>query len=244
MRCLIQESKLHAILDRQQRKWERLSIYLKHLPKEPMVLITEIFKGGDLFLAERLNQEGEHVLLDAQSYWMSHLLPALSEYFGTEEITIGYDETVPLAPLMFFRSEQVIAICSPYWRTFEEVGVPGQQEMLDERNRILLLIEEKEAEILKWAEYEENPVLMGEDDTWLFAKATINPKKYKKLARQTAIEVQQDVQNLRQQVTSIELKLQVGNDNYLETSYYLDRIKKRVEKWGDFQFFAPTIEGE
>lgn len=241
---MMQESKLHAVLDRQQQRWEQLSDDMKRLPEDPMLLITRIFQGGDLFLAERLMAEGEHVLLEAQSYWMSLLLPVLTDYFGTTEITIGFDENVILGPIIFYRKEEAIAFCSPYRRAFQEVGVPGQQEFANERNEIYQLIEEKEAEIEKWNSYEENPVLMGEDDTWLFAKTSFNPKKYKKLARKNAIDIQQDIQNLRQRVSSIELQWQIAKDDYLETSYYLERIKKRVEKWGGFQFYAPIIEEE
>ena len=209
-----------------------------------MLVITDIFHGGDLFFAERLKQEGEHVLLDTQRYWMSHLLPALTEYFGLEDVSIHYDEHIPLSPIWFSVKEQNIAVFSPYWRTFEEAGVPGEAELYEERNQLLQLIEFKEGELEKWATIEENPTLLGEDDNWMFAKAAFNPKKYKQMAKTSAIQVQQEIQSLQHQVGSIDLKIEIANANYLETSYYLDRIKARIERWGDFSFFAPEKEGE
>ena len=241
---MIEEAKLHGILDRQERKWELIKGYVKHLPNEPMVLITEIFKGGDLFLAERLKQEGDQVLLDAQSYWMGHLLPALSGYFGVEEVTIAYDETVPLSPIFFFYKEAVIASFSPYWRTFEEYGVPGEGELLAQRKNLEKQLKEKEDEVEYWITCEENPAILGEDDTWTFAKASLNPKKYKKLARDTAIQKQNECQQIQQMINSVDFQLEKAESDYLQTSYYLDRIKTRVARWDDIVFYAPEKEEE
>lgn len=218
--------------------------HVKHLPKEPMVLITEIFKGGDLFFAERLKQEGEQVLLEAQSYWMSLLLPSLSSYFGIEEITISYDEEVPLSPVFFSYNESIIASFSPYWRTFEEYGIPQEAELLEQRRSLVKQLEEKEKEVEYWVTCEENPALMGEDDTWLFAKASLNPKKYKKKAREMAIQKQNECQQLHQMINSVDFKVEKAGTEYLQTSYYLDRIKSRVARWDDFVFYEPVKEEE
>lgn len=241
---MIEESKLYGILERQERKWELITGYVKHLPKEPLLLITEIFRGGDLFLAERLKQEGDQVLLDAQSFWMAHLLPALSDYFGVEEVTIGYDETVPLSPILFVYKEVVIASFSPYWRTFEEYGVPGEADLLEQKRILVQQLKEKENEVEYWITCEENPALLGEDDTWMFAKASLNPKKYKKMSRDTAIQKQNECQQIQQQIRSVDFQLERAEAEYLQTSYYLDRIKSRVARWDDIAFYVPEKEKE
>lgn len=244
MRRLIQERTLHSILNRNQRKWELISSYVKKLPEEPMLLITEIFKGGDLFLAERLMQEGEDILLEAQSYWMSLLLPVLSKTFETPEISIQYDESIPLAPILFVENERVIALCCPYRRVFQSVGIPGFEELVQERANLYFQLEEKEKEFEQNCLIEENPVLLGENDQWLFTKVTLNPKKYKKMAHEKGIVLQQELQSIKQQIDSVDLKIEMAKNNYLETSHYLDRIKTRVAKWGGFQFIEPEEEGE
>lgn len=241
---MIEETKLNNILDRQERKWELIKGYVKHLPKEPLVLITEIFKGGDLFLAERLKQEGDQVLLDAQSYWMGHLLPALSGYFGIEEVTIAYDEEVALSPIFFIYKENVIASLSPYWRTFEEYGIPGEAELLSQRKSLIKQLEEKEQEVEYWITCEENPALLGEESTWTFAKASLNPKKYKKIAHDTAIQKQNECLQIQQAINSIDFQMEKAESEHLQTSYYLDRIKSRVARWDDFVFYEPEKEEE
>lgn len=241
---MIDETIFHGFLSRQERKWQMITGYVKHIPKEPLIVITKIFKGGDLFLAERLKQEGEHVLLDAQAYWMGHLLPALTEYFGIEEVTIAYDETIPLSPIFFLYKENVVARLSPYWRTFEEFGVPGHQALAEERKNLMAQLAEKEQELAHWMACEENPALLGEDDTWLFAKASLNPKKYKKLARDTAIQKQNECLQIQQAINSVDFKQERAEQEHLQTAYYVERIKSRVERWGDFAFYTPTMEEE
>lgn len=240
----MQDMKLTSILEKQKKKLAMITDRMENLPANPMALISDVFAGGDLFLAERLKQEGEHVLLESQAYWMSHLLPVLSEYFGMEEVTIQYDQSIPLAPLWFIVNEQPVALCSIYWRTFQELGIPGEAELYEERKQVIQAMEEKEAELERWAQVEENPALLGEDDTWAFAKASFNPKKYKKLAKEEAMKVYQEIQALNHRLISIDLKIERINSDFLETSYLLDRIKTRVAKWGDFTFYEPEKEGE
>lgn len=244
MSGLIEEIKLHGILDKQTRNWEWMCHHIKNIPTNPMVIITDVFKGGDLFVAERLLHEGEHVLLEAQEYWMSHLLPVLSEYFGLPDVSIQYDKDVALSPIYFIYNEKVIGTCSPYLRTFHESGVPGKSELVVERNALTYEIDELEKEMNQWTEYANNPTLMGEDNTWLFAKASLNPKKYKKLANEQVEEKRGEIEQLLQRVQLIDIQIEQAEKEFLESSYYLERIQSRVAKWGDFTFYAPELEGE
>lgn len=184
------------------------------------------------------------MLLEAQEYWMAHLIPALSEYFGIEEVSIQYNNEVALSPIYFVLNEQVIGICSPYLRTFEETGVPGKAELIHEKKQMETIIEESEGELEIWRQYHQNPTLMGEDDTWLFAKVAINPKKYKKLAMETIEKIEENLEEHYRSLREIEIQIERAEREYLETSYYLERIQNRVAKWGDFTFYTPEIEGE
>lgn len=184
------------------------------------------------------------MLLEAQEYWMAHLIPALSEYFGIEEVSIQYNNEIALSPIYFVLNEQVIGICSPYLRTFEETGVPGKAELIHEKKQMETIIEESEGELEIWRQYHQNPTLMGEDDTWLFAKVAINPKKYKKLAMETIEKIEENLEEHYRSLREIEIQIERAEREYLETSYYLERIQNRVAKWGDFTFYTPEIEGE
>lgn len=241
---MLDQREMKVLLNNQQAKWERISRAMERVPQEPMLLITDVFRDGDLFLAERLMQEGESVLLEAQAYWMTYLIPALTNYFGAKEVTIRYDATVPLAPVEFWMNEQLVARLSPYHRQFEEVGMPGYKAIQQDLKEIDELLQREEAEIQRWVTLEENPKLYGEDDLWLFARASLQPAKFKKHAQEQIMQHQQTMANLQQRQQSLYLQLDMMKRDYLEVSYHVERIKQRVERWGLFKFYAPNNEGE
>lgn len=240
---MLQESRLQFLLTKQQRKWEEICYHMEHLEKDPMVLITEIFRGGDLFLAERLKQEGEDVLLEAHEYWMQYVLPAIHEYFAMDDIQLFYNPEVALSPIYIQRGEQTVAHFSPYWRFFETYEVPGRTHYIEGKNRLVHELEELEKELEELYNIAEKPELMGEEDTWSYAKAMFNPKKHKKKMLELCEEREKRVEQIKRELQTLENKMEFAEREYVETSYCVDRIKRKVERWGDFTFIEPN-EGE
>lgn len=239
---MIDESSLRAALRRQDNKWQSICSHIEKLPENPMALITEVFYGGDLFLAERLKQEGDNMLLEAQQYWMQYLLPALEIYFAQDEMELKYDASLEMSPIYIFHEEHAVACFSPYWRFFEEYGIPGKEELMNKRTRLVQKAISYEEELEAMYAVSENPSLLAEENTWDYAKALFNPKKHRKKIGEEADELREKLQRIEVKVRRIENQMEQMEKDFLQTSYYLDKIKSRVSKWGDFTFHTPEEE--
>lgn len=236
---MIQETKLVSIMKKHQLKWEQICYDMEHLEDNPLVLITSIFKGGDLYLAERLQKEGEEVLLSAQQYWLQYLIPALTDYFAMEDVVLLYDESVVLSPIYIQKGEQIVAHFSPYGRFFQTYEVPGMTQYLEERNRLATEADGLEKELEHLYSIAENPALIGEEETWRYAKALMNPKKHKKQIMEQCEAIESRLSEIQTSIRSMDGKMEYAEREYLEVSYCVDRIKRKVEKWGDFTFYEP-----
>lgn len=225
-----------AILNRHAQKWEDISLQIEQFEDSPMLLITEVFKDGDLFLAERLKREGDHVLFQAQDYWMSHLLPVLYSYFDEPEIRLLYDVEQELSPIYIQYQNEVVAQFSIYWRQFETFGIPGMSSILNEKKE--LIAEQQRLEIML-EEYENvsmNPDLLAEEDTWGYAKAVLRPKKHKAMMLEAIRTTNEELFEIQNRVRSLENQELFAEQSYVEISYCLDKIKRKVSRWGDFTF--------
>lgn len=236
---MIQETKLNSIMKKHQMKWEQICYDMEHLEDNPLVLITSIFKGGDLFLAERLQREGEDVLLAAQEHWLQHLLPALTDYFAMDDIVLLYDEQMPLSPIYIQKDEQIVAHFSPYGRFFQTYEVPGMTQYVEERKQLTQEADGLIKELEHLQNIAENPALIGEEETWRYAKALMNPKKHKKQIMEQSEELEIRLNDIQTKVRNMDNRMEVAQRDYLEISYCIDRIKRKVDKWGDFTFYEP-----
>jgi len=225
-----------AILQRQSRKWEKICHQVEQFEENPLSLISEIFKGGDLFLAERLKQEGENVLFRAQSYWMSYLLPSLIDYFDEPDVTIFYDENEELSLIYIQYQSEIVARFSPYWHQFETFGVPGKEELLAERQRLISEWKRLEESMDNLEEIAKNPDILAEEDTWGYARAVLRPKKHKAKLSKAVQEASNELFEIQKQVDSIDNQLLFAEQSYVEVSYCLDKIKRKVSRLGDFTF--------
>lgn len=239
---MMQPERLKQFMLNQHRKWEHICHCMERLEEEPMLLVTDIFKGGDLYLAERLKQQGEEVLTATHEYWMQYLLPALSDYFSMDEVTLLYEEGVPLSPIYIQIDGQIAAQFSPYWRVFETYGVPGKEELLEKRRQRLTELEKLQNEIQDLYTLAENPAVMAEDDTWGYAKAIVNPNKHKKKMQELIDELEPQIDEIEIEIRQLNNQLAYAEQSYLEIDYCLDRVKRKVERWGDFTFIEPQEE--
>lgn len=225
-----------AILNRHAQKWEDISLQIEQFEDSPMLLITEVFKDGDLFLAERLKREGDHVLFQAQDYWMSHLLPVLYSYFDEPEIRLLYDVEQELSPIYIQYQNEVVAQFSIYWRQFETFGIPGMSSILNEKKELIAEQQRLETMLEEYENVSMNPDLLAEEDTWGYAKAVLRPKKHKAMMLEAIRTTNEELFEIQNRVRSLENQELFAEQSYVEISYCLDKIKRKVSRWGDFTF--------
>ena len=239
---MVLTKQLQDVLTRQKQKWEEICEDLKRFEEDPLILITKVFKGGDLFLAERLKQEGEQKLIDAHDYWIQHLLPSLNEYFSEDGVELKVEEGLALSHIYIEYEGELVAHFSPYWRTFVSYGVPGKESLMTERHKIeeelKILEEEREAKYLLY----ENPSILAEDDIVGYTKAILRPKKFKEDMRVSIEEVHERIGVAQRKLVSITNELEYKEMQYRIVDDCLEKIKRKVSRWNDFVFIDASKE--
>ena len=239
---MVLTKQIQDVLTKQKQKWEEICEDLKQFEEDPLILITNVFKGGDMFLAERLTQEGVQKLMDAHEYWIQYLLPSLQEYFSVDGVNLKVEEGIALSNIYIEYEGELVAHFSPYWRTFVTYGIPGKESLLSERHKIeeelKHLEEEREAQYLLY----ENPSILAEEDIVGFTKAILRPKKFKEDMRVLIEETHERIGVAQRKLVSITNELEYKELQYRIVDDCLEKIKRKVSRWNDFIFIDASKE--
>lgn len=213
--------------------------------KNPMILVTDIFKEHDLLLPILMQLHGDEVLLEMQEYWFYHFLPAFQTYLGVEGIWLDFDPTIYPAPIQIYDGEDLIALLEIVTHQYQRKEPQQIVEIRNEIERLQRQRKDLEQELLQWEPALKNPLVLGGANIFKLTDIAFRTEKYSRYVRNQVSRLQNELLDYDRQITQLKVMMEEEQRLNVERELKLERIERRIMQLPGYNpaDFEDTTEG-
>ena len=235
---------LQFILKDSEEKIKRYRGVLEAFERDPMILATEIFTGDDFLLPLVVQQYGEELLLEMQTYFYTRFLPVFQDYLGADGVVLSYDETVFPSPIRMDYREEPLALVNIVTKEFKTLETERIVQLKEEVRRLEELIEQTENELERWDSALKNPLVLGGANPLKLMDIAIRKETYRARIRSQIAILQDDLFDYDQRRIRILDAIDAERRENYDRELLLEKIEYKLRLLPGFQYLKNREESE
>jgi len=243
-------------LEQYKREIERYIDLVSELEKDPFILFQEIIPNRATLILELLEEKDPENIKNFEKWIYPFVIKKLEETFDNSEYTFSFNPNQFPSPIYISRENKNVASIYPYDRKLHYDFVLDLIQLVEKRMGMNMELVRKE-EYLKLIELTEaNPVLKAKGNPLKVSQILIRKKRTMKEIKSDALEIIDDISNLRRSINSLDIEIENRQNEILQEKIYLDRLSsllkhlllidvvdttKEIEDM-EYEFYTHTLE--